>query len=44
MFNLEYHVPEDHLLRGIDRCLDLSDAGIWPTTIATRAAPRSIPS
>lgn len=25
MFNLEYHVPEDHLLRGIDRCLDLRD-------------------
>lgn len=25
MFNLEYHVPEDHLLRGIDRCLDRRD-------------------
>jgi transposase len=24
-FNLEDHVPEDHLLRGIDRFLDLSD-------------------
>jgi transposase len=24
-FNLESHVPADHLLRGIDRCLDLSD-------------------
>jgi transposase len=23
-FNLEDHVPQDHLLRGIDRCLDLS--------------------
>jgi transposase len=24
-FNLEDHVPVDHLLRGIDRCLDLGD-------------------
>jgi transposase len=24
-FNLESHVPADHLLRGMDRCLDLSD-------------------
>ena len=24
-FNLDAHVPADHLLRGIDRCLDLSD-------------------
>jgi transposase len=24
-FNLEEHVPQEHLLRGIDRCLDLSD-------------------
>jgi transposase len=24
-FNLDAHVPQDHLLRGIDRCLDLSD-------------------
>ena len=24
-FNLDAHVPETHLLRGIDRCLDLSD-------------------
>ena len=24
-FNLENHVPADHLLRGIDRCLDLSE-------------------
>lgn len=24
-FNLEDHVPRSHLLRGIDRCLDLSD-------------------
>ena len=23
--NLESHVPADHLLRGIDRCLDLSE-------------------
>lgn len=25
LFNLESHVPADHLLRGIDRCLDLSE-------------------
>ena len=24
-FNLEDHVPADHLLRRIDRCLDLSE-------------------
>jgi len=24
-FNLEDHIPQDHLLRGIDRCLDLSE-------------------
>ena len=24
-FNLEDHVPADHLLRGIDRCLDLGE-------------------
>ena len=24
-FNLESHIPQDHLLRGIDRFLDLSD-------------------
>lgn len=24
-FNLEDHVPQDHLLRGIDRALDLSE-------------------
>ena len=24
-FNLESHVPEDHLLRGIDHFLDLSE-------------------
>lgn len=24
-FNLEEHVPSDHLLRGIDRCLDLRE-------------------
>ena len=24
-FNLDSHVPPDHLLRGIDRCLDLSE-------------------
>lgn len=24
-FNLEDHIPANHLLRNIDRCLDLSD-------------------
>lgn len=24
-FSIEHHVPANHLLRGIDRCLDLSD-------------------
>ena len=24
-FDLDAHVPQNHLLRGIDRCLDLSD-------------------
>ena len=24
-FNLDDHVPGDHLLRGIDRCLDLGE-------------------
>ena len=24
-FNLETHIPPDHLLRGIDQCLDLSE-------------------
>jgi hypothetical protein len=25
-FNLDEHVPEDHMLRGIDRFLDLADS------------------
>jgi len=25
-FNLEDHIPANHLLRGIDRCLDLSES------------------
>ena len=24
-FNLQDHIPQNHLLRGIDQCLDLSD-------------------
>ncbi|MGA7181268.1 MAG: IS5/IS1182 family transposase, partial [Thiobacillaceae bacterium] len=24
-FNLEDHIPQNHLLRGIDQCLDLSE-------------------
>jgi hypothetical protein len=44
-FSLERHVPDDHLLRKIDRFLDLSEvrAHLGPT-IATWGGPRSIPS
>jgi hypothetical protein len=44
-FNLERHVPGDHLLRSIDRLVDLS--GIREhcgPSIATRDVPRSIRS
>ena len=42
-FSLERHVPEDHLLRRIDRFVDLSGtrAHLAPPT-AMWAAPRSI--
>lgn len=42
-FNLEDHVPANHLLRGIDQFLDLSElpSTSLPTT-ATRADLRSI--
>ena len=32
-FNLERHMPADHLLRSIDRFVDLSDSGV---TLATQ--------
>lgn len=42
-FNLDDVVPQDHLLRDIDRVLDLSGLRehLAPTT-ATRSGPRSI--
>ena len=41
-FNLEDHIPANHLLRRIDRCLDLSDlrALTSPIFIARSGAPR----
>jgi hypothetical protein len=42
-FNLDDHVPADHLLRGIDRCLDLEIcAATSRRSIAIRGAPRPI--
>ena len=44
-FNLDEHVPADHLLRGIDRFLDLSICGNTSHhSTATREGPQSIPS
>lgn len=51
-FSLESHVPGDHLLRGIDRCLDLSElrqqlapyascGSSWRRTTATPGGRRS---
>ena len=44
-FSLERHVPDNHLLRKIDRFVDLSEvrAHLGPTT-AMSGGPRSIPS
>ena len=44
-FSLERHVPSDHMLRKIDRFVDLSEirAHLSPTT-ARWVGPRSIPS
>ena len=44
-FNLDDHVPQDHLLRGIDGVLDLGDLcnRLAPST-ATQAVPPSIRS
>ena len=44
-FSLERHVPSDHLLRKIDRFVDLSEVrGIWSLITARRDVLRSIPS
>lgn len=44
-FNLETVVPENHLLRGINRCLDLgSYARTWLTITAPSGGLRSIRS
>ena len=44
-FSLERHVPADHMLRSIDRFVDLDGCGrIWPRSTARSAGPRSIPS
>jgi hypothetical protein len=44
-FNLERHVPDDHLLRKIDRFVDLSEVrGICSLITARRVVLRSIPS
>ena len=32
-FKLDDHVPADHLLRGIDRCLDLGELRQSPRTV-----------
>ena len=42
-FSLERHVPDNHLLRRVDRFVDLSRFGrIWSRTTARRVALRSI--
>jgi hypothetical protein len=44
-FSLERHVRDDHLLRKIDRFIDLSEVRAHlGRTIATSGGPRSIPS
>jgi hypothetical protein len=45
-FSLERHVPDNHLLRKIDRFVDLfrRSGRIWSRTTARRVALRSIPS
>ena len=44
-FNLDEHIPQNHLLRGIERCLDLSELpSTWRTTTATPGVPQSIPN
>ena len=42
-FSLERHVPDDHMLRKIDRFVDLSEVRhTWVPTTATSAGPRLI--
>jgi hypothetical protein len=44
-FSLERHVPDSHVLRKIDRFVDLSEVRrIWSPTTARRVALRSIPN
>ena len=44
-FSLERHVPDNHLLRKIDRFVDLSGfERTWGPIIAMSGGPRSIPS
>jgi hypothetical protein len=44
-FSLERHVPADHLLRSIDRFVDLSEfVSTCGLSTARRAGHRSIPS
>jgi hypothetical protein len=44
-FRLERHVPDEHLLRKVDRFVDLNELrGIWGRTTATSDGLRSIPS
>jgi hypothetical protein len=47
-FSLERHVPDNHMLRKIDRFVDLSEVRAhlepWSHTTARRVALRSIPN
>jgi len=44
-FNLEDHIPANHLLRSIDRCLDLSDLRHYLADFYSRIGrPSMIPS
>lgn len=44
-FNLENHIPANHLLRSIDQCLDLSDCSITsPISTARLGVLRLIPN
>jgi hypothetical protein len=44
-FNIEDHIPANHLLRSIDRCLDLSDLRHYlADLIAQSGAHRLIPN
>ena len=47
-FNLDEHIPHNHLLRGIDRCLDLSElrqhlADYYSHTGRPVNTPKSVP-